>query len=465
LLSAHCVAEPKESSMQGFRFLLHSVLFALFFGTSVAPADDWPQWLGPHRDGVWRETGLLEKFSPAGPKIVWRARVGKGYSGPAVVGDRVYITDFQRATDDGGKPVRATRAGIPGTERILCLSVADGSEVWKHEYERPYTISYPAGPRTTPLVHAGNVYALGAMGDLLCLSAADGKVHWSKELIAAYKIEPPVWGYASHLLVDGDLLYSLVGGDGSAIVAFNKNTGDEVWKALTSEEVGYSPPMIYELGGKRQLIVWLSDALYGLDPATGKQLWKKDYPEGVPVQRPAVNIITVRQVDAMLFLSTFYNGPMMLKVEGDAAPSVVWKGNSNNPGRPDGSHCLMATPLFKDGFGYAVGSQGELRCFNAATGEQKWQDFKPVAGRRVDSGTVFIVPQGDRCVLFNDSGDLILANLSPEGYEEIDRAHILDPVGFARGRDIVWSHPAFAARSVFARNDQEIIRVSLEAEG
>jgi outer membrane protein assembly factor BamB len=429
-----------------------------------ALAEGWPQWLGIHRDGVWHETGLLEHFPKAGAKIVWRAPLGPGYSGPSVVGDHVYITDRLRAKGPNGEPLRPTRKGIPGQERVLCLNTADGRIVWNYDYDCPYTISYPSGPRTTPLVDGKSVYSLGAMGNLICLNASDGKVRWSKKLGDEYKLEVPLWGYAAHLLIDGDLLYSLVGGPGSAIVAFNKHTGKEVWKALTSGEIGYSPPMIYTLGGKPQLVVWLSDAIYGLDPASGQQFWKQDYP-GMPLQNPAVNIITVKKTgDDMLFVSTFYDGPMMVKLEGSGHTTVVWKGKSHNPGKPDGPHCLMATPVFKDGYGYAIGARGELRCFEEKTGKEVWQSAAPLRGRRPDCGTVFIVPQGDRFVLESDQGDLILADLSPAGYKEIDRAHILEPVGAAFGREIVWSHPAFANRCVFARNDQEMVCVSFAKE-
>ena len=440
--------------------------WASFAWATAAPAvaHDWPQWLGPQRDGVWRESGLVEKFPDGGPKIRWRAKLGIGYSGPAIVGQRLFITDLLRPTDDKGQPLRATRKGIPGTERVLCLNTDDGSTLWTHQYDCPYTISYPSGPRTTPVVDGATVYALGAMGDLVALDAASGTPRWTKNLAKTYRQEVPVWGHAAHPLVDGELLFTLVGGPDSAIVALNKHSGEEVWRALTSEEVGYSPPMIYDLAGKRQLIVWLSDAIYGLDPATGKQFWKHAYPDEVPPQRPAVNIITVKLLDDMLFVSTFYHGPMMLRVAANDEVSVVWKGSSNNPVRPDGAHCLMASPVFKDGIGYGNGSLGELRAFDARTGQEHWQNFAPVTGRKADCGTVFIVPQGDRFVMFNDQGELILANLDSSGYHQIDRARILDPVSVARGRDIVWSHPAFAHRSVFARNDKEIVCVLLAAE-
>ena len=120
------------------------------------------------------------------------------------------------------------------------------------------------------------------MGDLLCLDRLTGKVRWAKNLGKEYHLDgPPVWGWAAHPLLDGDLLYCLVGGEGSAVVAFEKDTGKEVWKALTTEEIGYSPPMIYEAGGKRQLIIWLSESINALEPATGKVYWTKPYPVGV----------------------------------------------------------------------------------------------------------------------------------------------------------------------------------------
>ena len=442
------------------------VLAIVFCPDSHSRADDWPQWLGTQRDGVWRETGLVEKFPKGGPPVLWRKPLAAGYSGPAVVGDRVYVMDRERERDQEGKPKRPTRDGIAGNERVLCLSATDGKLLWKHVYDCPYTISYPAGPRTTPLVRDGRVYTLGAMGDLLCLDANEGRVIWSKKLMQEYKLDaPPMWGFAAHPLLDGGLLYCLVGGEKSAVVAFNKDTGKEVWRALTTQEIGYSPPMIYEAGGQRQLIIWLSESIYSLDPATGRVYWKQAYPTDRPPQRPAVNIVTVRRLDDSLFLSTFYHGPLMLKLDRDKpAASVLWKGKSNNPARPDGLHILMAPPVLKDGHIYGVCAAGQLRCLKADTGEQVWETFAATGGKKGDCATAFLVPQGDRYVIFNDQGDLILARLSPKGYEEIDRAHLLEPVQFAYGRDVVWSHPAFARRCVFARNDKEMVCVSLAAK-
>jgi outer membrane protein assembly factor BamB len=437
------------------------LILVLTLCASRAGAADWPQWLGPNRDGVWRETRLLEKFPKTGPKFLWKTPIGTGYSGPAVVAERVYVMDRERAKDVTGKPLPANKGIIQGNERILCLDATDGKLVWKHEYDCPYKISYPSGPRTTPLVRDGRVYTLGAMGDLMCLDAATGAVRWSKNLPRDYKIKPPLWGYAAHLLLDGDLLYSLVGGEGSAVAAFHKDTGKEVWKALSTEDVCYSPPMIYEAGGKRQLIVWHSDSINGLDPLSGKVYWTQPYPAAGAPQRPAVNISTVMRMNDLLFISSTYHGPMMLKVAADRpAVTVLWDRN-----KPRGLNCLMPSPLLKDGLVFGVGADGPLICLEAVTGKELWRTYAATGGEKSDCGTAFLVSQGDRFVIFNDQGDLILANLSAKGYQEIDRARIVEPVQSARGRTVVWSHPAFAGSCVFVRNDKELVCVSLAAGG
>jgi hypothetical protein len=175
-----------------------------------------------------------------------------------------------------------------------------------------------------------------------------------------------------------------------------------------------------------------------------------------------VNIVTVRRMGDLLFVTSAYHGPMMLKVAADGSGArVLWKGKSDNMGKPDRLHGIMASPVLKDGYIYGVNVMGELRCLRADTGEQEWETYAATCGKKADCATAFLVPQGDRFVIFNDQGDLILAELTPRGYHEIDRAHLLEPVEEARGRHVVWSHPAFADRCVFARNEKEIVCVSL----
>jgi len=218
-------------------------LLTMLLAAPTANADDWPQWMGPKRDSVWRETGLLDKFPAGGPRVLWRVPVDGGFAGPAVADGRVYVTDFV-TTGDRSPPASDKRQKLPGKERVLCFGAADGKPLWKHEYACEYHVSYDTGPRCTPTVAGGKVYTLGAMGDLLCLDAAGGSVVWHKDLKKEYGIEAPLWGFAGHPLVDGQKLFVTVGGDGSVLVAFDKDTGKELWRALSAKEPGYCPPSI-----------------------------------------------------------------------------------------------------------------------------------------------------------------------------------------------------------------------------
>ena len=192
--------------------LLPTKLFAAFVllaSLSVeAFADDWPQWLGSKRGGVWREKGILESIPDEGPKVVWRQKINSGYSGPAVADGKLFVTD--RVTQSSDPTTQqddhyARRPG-PGTERVLCFRESDGEILWKHEYDCPYSIAYPAGPRATPTVHLGKVYTLGAQGDLFCLNANTGKEIWSCDFKKEYDLKAPTWGFAAHPLIDGDHL-------------------------------------------------------------------------------------------------------------------------------------------------------------------------------------------------------------------------------------------------------------------
>src|SRR5437667_5776271 len=145
---------------------------------AVVRADDWPQWLGPKRDGVWRETGIVDKFPEGGPKVRWRQKIGPGYTGPAVAQGRVYLMDRELAPDAKKPANDFARGNIPGKERVLCLNEADGAILWTKEYDCPYTISYSSGPRTTPIVHDKKVYTLGAEGNLYCLDSEKGQENW-----------------------------------------------------------------------------------------------------------------------------------------------------------------------------------------------------------------------------------------------------------------------------------------------
>lgn len=442
-------------------FLLSTLLLCTV--NQVTNADDWPQWQGAKGDNVWRETRILEKFPEDGPKVVWKIPIGEGYTGPVVVENRVYVMDRQdRKVDAPKDPVEAKKLGVPVTERVLCLNAKTGKEIWKHETPTFYRISYGTGPRTTPTVVDGKLYTLGAMGDLYCFDAATGKVHWHKNLPKDFSTKQPVWGWSNHPYVVGDRLFCLVGGKDHAIVAFDRHSGKVLWNALTSEEVCYAQPIQIKAGGKQQLIVWLSDSLNSVDPGTGKTFWSFPYPENGTPQRPGVSIATPMYSDGMVFVSSFYHGGLMVKLdEKKPTAKVLWRGKSQNPQRPDTINIVMGNPLMREGHIFGVCGFGEFRCLEAKTGKQIWETFEPIGGKKTFLATAFIIPNGNRFFLFNDVGELIIAKFSPKGYQEVDRAKIIAPSQKAKGRDVVWCHPAFANRCMVVRNDKEMICVDL----
>jgi outer membrane protein assembly factor BamB len=434
-------------------FWLLSSLCSLCLG-GESSAGDWPQWLGPNRDGVWTEAGTIDAFPAGGPKVKWRAPVAGGYAGPAVAGGKVFIADYLRQEGDP-TPDPGTRNKLKGRERVLALDAATGKEVWKYEYDCPYAVSYPAGPRCTPTVEGGRVFALGAMGDLVALDAATGQKIWGRDLKADYKAETPQWGFCGHPLVDGDRLICLVGGPGSIAVAFDKTTGKELWRALSAKEPGYCPPSIIEAGGKRQLIIWDAEKLNGLDPETGKVYWSvplaPDY--GMAIMAP-------RKDGDLLFAGGIVNKSALVRLSSDKpGAELVWRGSGSKGLGP-----VNMTPFAEGGVLYGVDREGQLRAVEMASGKRLWETLAPTGKDRANASTAFLVKNGGKFVIFNEHGELILAKLTPEKYTELGRAKVLEPTGTAFGRAVVWTHPAFADKCVFARNDKEVVCVDLSAD-
>ena len=312
------------------------------------------------------------------------------------------------------------------------------------------------------------MYVVGAAGDLFCLAVETGEVIWEKHYIADFHSFVPTWGVAISPIVDGDHLITVVGAEpGGLVMAFDKRTGEEVWLALdVVGEMGYGQPIIIEAGGARQLIVWHAAALVSLDPASGEVYW-----EEVWDARAGMSVATPVQSDNYLLVTQFYLGSMMMQLDQDRpGATMLWKGQSRSemPDRTDGLHSLITTPLIIGDHVYGVGSYGELRGLDATTGERRWMSDQMVAQGRW--GTAFMVKQGDRYFINNDDGFLIIAEFTPDGYVEHGRTRLIEPTSDAGygprrlfNRVVNWSHPAYANRHIVHRNDNEIIRASLDA--
>lgn len=454
--------------------MLRSILvLSLTVSASLASADDWPHWRGPAHDAVWREDGIIKSLPEGELDFTWRAPCELGYAGPSVADGRVYLFEYERTdgtiTDNPG-----ARDKLEGVERLRCLASETGEELWRHEYERPYFVSYPSGPRCSPTVDGDRVYLLGAEGDLKCLRTADGSVVWEKSFADDYGAPTPQWGHSAHPLVDGDTLYCLVGGEGSVAVAFDKLTGEEKWRALSApsinNECGYCPPTMIDYEGSRQLVIFHPEAVCGLDQKTGEERWsvpiRSSY--GMSIAQP----IKVGTTDngPKIFV-TGYGGPsvcFVAPVKG-GEPEILWEG------KPKTSvSAANATPItLQDTLPYIIGvdANSSSVCLVAPeTGTRLWQTRMPTLGSeersRARHGTAFLVRQGQVGPFWiaSEMGDLILADLTLEGYTERGRKRLIEPTGDAFGRPVWWSHPAFAEKSIFARNDKEIVRVNLAAE-
>ncbi len=424
----------------------------LLVTASVVWADDWPEWRGQGRTGVWRETGIVESFPEGGLQVRWRTPIKGGYSGPAVAGGRVFVLDF--SPGDVNK----------GIERVLCLEEKTGKILWTRQWEVDYTglmRTYAIGPRATPTVDGDRVYTLGAKGMLHCLNAKTGEIIWRRDFVREYATLVPVWGMAAAPIVDGERLIALVGGDPDAkVMAFDKRTGKELWRSLPSDgEPGYSQPILIE-AGVRQLIQWHPQAVSSLDPATGKLLWEKPFRihANLPVATPVL-------AGSRLLLSSFYNGSMMLDLDRQkSGAEVIWKGQSASEIKTDGLHSLISTPVIDGHYIYGICSYGQMRCLNAKTGERVWETLE-VTREQARWATGFIVRHENRYFINNDRGELIIGLFSPQGYKEISRTALIKPTARPGNRREVgavnWSHPAYANRHIFARNDEEILCASL----
>ena len=434
-----------------FQYWIVSCLLLLLLQID-ARSEDWSRWMGPNRDNTWNETGIIDKFPEGGPKVLWESKVAIGYSGPAVAQGKVIVTDF--VSDANVKIANFERRKFEGTERIICLNEDDGKEVWKYEYPVRYAISYPSGPRCTPIIEGNHVYTLGAEGNLCCLKLDSGDVVWQKELKKEYKTNSALWGYSAHPLIDGDNLITLAGGDGSHIVALNKKTGAEVWKALSAPEQGYAPPAIIEHAGKRQLISFRPGFVSSIDPTNGKENWT------VPYEATSGSVImTPIKFKNFLYVAGYSKKSMLLKLADDnSAPSVVWQSEGKIAVSPVNVQPFLDS---KNGIVYGLDQTGDMRAMKIEGPELLWATSEPVSKRRVGSGTAFIVRQADRFWLFNENGELIIANLTPEGYQEIDRAKVIEASNNAFNRPVVWSMPAFANKRIYIRNDDKIVSLDV----
>jgi outer membrane protein assembly factor BamB len=347
-------------------------------------------------------------------------------------------------------PNPGKRNVIEGSERVVCFDAQSGEWLWEQAYECPYRISFPAGPRCTPTVDDDRVYSLGAEGRVMCMNAVDGSILWSIELKERYGLrESPIWGFASHPLVWGDKLFVMVGGEEGALLALDKMTGQKIWRACPDEDTGYCPPKVIMAGGVAQLIAWTPTTINSVNPDDGSVYWsfplKPDYK--MPVAAPAVE-------NGLLFASG--EGASICLRLGEDKPTAeeVWNGRGFTT-----SHSPVT---LLDGHAIGVDLGGALRCITLEDGERKWETFEPTTGGRPSGpGAGFIVRCGDKYLIAGENGVLTIAKMSPEKYETISSAKIIEPNHINSAKKVLWSHPAFANGCCYWKNDNELVCVSI----
>jgi len=420
-----------------------ALLLILAITLTACHAQDWPDWRGENRDGIWEASGVVKEFDSDVIDIKWSVPIGPGYSGPTVANGKVYVTDRLE------RPVQA--------ERVLCFDEQSGEEIWVHQYDCSYEVGYPAGPRASVVISEGKAYSLGTMGHLFCFDASTGELRWQRDLNSEYKINMPIWGIASTpLVVDQKIIVHVSGSDQACVVAFNKDTGKEIWRSL-EDRAGYSAPILIEKKGVRVVVNWTEHSLSGLDPESGEVHWRIPWTTG-----SGMSISTPVLYEDHIFVSAFYSGSLLVKLGDDyTSAEIVWQRCGESERNTDALHCVMNTPVIIDDYIYGVDSYGELRCLEFSSGDRIWEDLSAVKKDRW--ANIHFIQQGVHTWMFNEQGELLITRLSPEGFQEISRAGLIEPTRKQLGRGVTWSHPAFANRHVFIRNDERLVCADLSS--
>ena len=386
---------------------------------------DWPGWRGPYRDGLCRETGLLQVWPADGPRRLWEKPTGAGFASMAVVQGKV-LTMFQQGED----------------EAVVCWDAATGEEQWRFRYPAKYLNSYGNGPRSTPQVDGDLVYTVGGTGMLHCLKLNPaekvGEVVWRKDLLREFQAVNLRWGVAFSPLVEGDLLIVVPGGtDGNGVVALDKKTGMVRWRAL-DDPAGYSSPMAATLAGQRQVIVFTGLGLVGLDPSQGSLLWRFPWTTSYGVNA-ATPIVATSQDLNYVFLSSGYDyGCALLKIVKEGS---TWEAQKVYQNKKMNNH-FSSSVLYQDhlyGFNDAT-----LTCLEFKTGTMKWRE-------RGTFGKGSVLVADGRLIILGENGLLALAEATPEGYREKSR------LTFADGSAKVWSIPVIADGRMYVRDETRLV--------
>ena len=398
--------------------------------TAAEPAlQNWPQFLGPNRNGISLETGLIDSFEPQGPRVVWRVSGGKGMSGLALDGKQA-VTMVER----------------DGKQLVVALNLADGTQKWSQPVADGFRNSQGPGPRATPTIAEGSIFTYTADGILVALDQVTGKLKWQHHVVSEFGGKIAQYGMVSSPLVDDGLVIVSVGVEGASVVAYHTDSGDLAWKS-GSDTAGFSSPAVLSVGGARQIVSFTGGSVVGIQPKTGTQLWRYPF-----ITDYECNIATPLAIGDDLFISSGENhGCALLSLisQGDQFQvTEVWK----SFGPTSVMRNEWQTSILLNGFLYGLDNVGgagpvtNLNCVNAKTGARVWQ--KPRFGK----GN--LIAADGKLYVVTVNGELVIVRASPERFEELSRAKLLEGTRQA---------PALLNGRLYLRDSNEIVCVDIRA--
>ncbi|HKS38468.1 MAG TPA: PQQ-binding-like beta-propeller repeat protein [Verrucomicrobiae bacterium] len=382
------------------------LLLSLLGSSLESDGGDWPHWRGPDLNGISREK-VTASWPAEGPRQLWKASVGIGFSSVAVAQGRVFTLGNKDETDT-----------------VYCFDAETGKELWTHAYLCPIDPKYyEGGPGSTPTVEGGRVYTLSKRGHLFCFEAAAGTVIWQKNLMEELGVKKPEWGFAGSPLVEGNLLVLNLGGAGTAI---DKATGKIVWTSDTNA-AGYATPVPFTAGDERCVAIFSGKALVGVRVKDGRELWRHPW-----VTKWDINSADPILVGDKLFVSTFDRGCALLQLTG-VAPKVVWE-NKNMANH-------FNSCVYLNGFFYGIDGNTDqpakdLRCVDGKTGDVKWKYDGPGLGS--------LMAADGKLIVLSERGELAVAEASPDAFKPLARAQVLG------GK--CWTTPVLANGRLYCRN-------------
>ena len=399
------------------------VLIAQDLSPAASAKGDWPQILGPSRNGIYTGPEIVPSFPRTGPPALWQRDVGAGFAGPSVVGDRLVL--FHR---------------VNNKETVEAMDALTGKTIWTFDYPTAYRddFGFDEGPRAPPVIAGGRVFTHGADGMLHGIDFATGKMLWSVDTRKVFDAPKGYFGVASSPVVDANRVMVNVGGKSGGIVAFDAATGKTLWTS-TSDEASYSSPVIADINGQHTGVFFTRTGLVAVDPATGQVRYQMRWRSR---QAASVNAATPIVVNDQIFLSASYStGAVLLKVA-NSQVTPLWSGEESMSNH-------YSTSVLKDGYLYGFDGRQEfgqtLRCVELATGKVMWN----VDG--FGAGSLLIA--GESLVIMRESGELALAPASPKAFRFAARAQLL--------KGVVRAYPALANGRYYVRNDRQLASFDL----